>query len=1264
MRSVMRLLLACAFAWGAVAHGQYPAWKSLDLGMVDVWNVGTNYRPLVATHGDSVYVAARFTNLMYEGTSWRVARFAASTGALQWQVAPVEFDYDIPWALAVDAQGDVVVTGSTGEYSTQSLRTIKFRGSDGAVLWRAPDPAQRLIGRVVRVDGAGNVLVLAGGEYDPAVARLFKYAGTDGSLLWEQDASGLADIVLDGAGNVFGTGEARPTSSSGLALRVAKRRGTDGTIAWDRELTTPSFEVQPRPLIAADAGGDLYVANNSTYWQTYVRRLAGSDGHEIWGRTVASATSALSPFALAAVPGGGIVLAGTFGRSVKYSGSGDLLWDRTYIASVGAGVAVHAVSVDAAGNAVHAGTDWNTRTGFVTKLSAINGTTTWSTTGPAVETAAIAFAGGSNPVVAVTARADERFELSLARYQGASGAKAWQVVPPPAPGDAVAADALPYCCGTSAIDTPATAIDAGGSVLVAGYEVTGGGTRMRVIKRSSIDGSLLWSRAIDDGPRAYARATALALDRTGNVIVSGTTSSSRYAPDTNGRVVKLSALDGSVLWDVLLDDGTRDVVLPHSVAIDAAGSVLLGSMATTSDGTQIRTVKLAGANGQLLWTRSEPGGATQGRVRVAVNNGDAVVAAGDLDVAYGRTRVLKYAGGDGASLWSSTLDGSMLYAGWGGNSGGLGVDGAGNVTVATIFGSTLSLGVSRLAGTDGTQSWRYEVVGVSNTVFALDREGNVHSFAESAGTVRARKLASATGIPLWEQTVIAGRTCGARLYTAVADSTGNAHLSVSWSSVPSGPTCAGVPWTPRVVTLQGTTGALVTDRVQDVNDELHASAARDDAIVFAGRGAGTGTPLGIRLVKFTTSPQTSTLGRGTVTATPYGPLAVQGATLAGNQLLQWQKDAVIDLGTIPGTPGTSVHIDFNGFGVPAGATLTLRSQAAGQSVVIEARDGSMSVIQGAVRTQGTNGAPAPDLYLHNRKGIAIHASGAIDAPRGLVLDALDASPDAGAKIANQGRVHGGTSLALFAGGVNGGGTFAADAVTLSTFGHANNPVHGAFFLDNGLHFVPATSGRIAFTANLYGRSPQVMNLLLAGDATFTMPSAWPAGITLPANNAVVLPGSVRPPNTPPPSYGGGSMIVQATGKLTLAGAAGDLVFPGGIVLKAGVAIDFDGIAVNQGWTTSGQSFQGLFFEAPAIGNRKGLIQIYGNDLNWANFSSMPTAFVRSFTLQQGSGGEAALLPADTVAPHLNTYSKVIEAAARGQCWTCVLDMQPTNMYGP
>ncbi len=124
------------------------------------------------------------------------------------------------------------------------------------------------------------------------------------------------------------------------------------------------------------------------------------------------------------------------------------------------------------------------------------------------------------------------------------------------------------------------------------------------------------------------------------------------------------------------------------------------------------------------------------------------------------------------------------------------------------------------------------------------------------------------------------------------------------------------------------------------------------------------------------------------------------------------------------------------------------------------------------------------------------------------------------------------------------------------------------------------------------------------------------------------------------------------------------MFPGGIVLKAGATLDLAGVIVDNGWTGAGVTLQGVFFEAPNIVSTGGDIKVFTNDLNWVNFSTYPHAPFSTWQLSGVPGGQYAYVSADCVAPHLNTYSAITEAAASGQCWTCLVNNTPMNSAPP
>ncbi|MEP7327985.1 MAG: Ig-like domain-containing protein [Betaproteobacteria bacterium] len=407
-------------------------------------------------------------------------------------------------------------------------------------------------------------------------------------------------------------------------------------------------------------------------------------------------------------------------------------------------------------------------------------------------------------------------------------------------------------------------------------------------------------------------------------------------------------------------------------------------------------------------------------------------------------------------------------------------------------------------------------------------------------------------------------------------------------------------------------------------------------------------------------------GTATIVSNPYGTLTVTGATLFGNTISSMSNNVVIQLGKVPGSTGAAAVFDFQGLNIGPDSEVWIRSGAAGQVVRLVDSSASASAIGGYLTANDFGGGGFPVLYLKNSNGVAIHAGAAVNGQAGVIIDTLGATWTEGRALVNNGVIDAGPSLEILASNVTGSGEHRGDNIMIHTFGNAHNPIDGNYYLHNGLLLQATSNVDVALTLNAYGSTPQVFNFRVVRNngVTLRMPSAWPSGWAIPANNAVVAPGDVRPAGMPDPGYGGGSMIVQAEGRITLgATATGDFAFPGAVVLKSDVAIDTNGVLVNQGWTASGRAFQGVFFEAPSIGSSS-FIRVYGNDLNWVNFSTFPATPVRALALVRNVDGSASYASSDATAPHLNTYSTLINTAAAGGCWTCLLETAPVNMTGP
>jgi len=125
------------------------------------------------------------------------------------------------YGVAVDSNGNVIVTGSISQGDTTIIRTQKY-DANGNLIWQKDyqkSGVKTNVGESVAIDKDGNIYVggIVGAGYTSSqLASLFtnyiilKY-DSNGNLLWHKEydnhfADFLRDIVVDSDGNVYATG--------------------------------------------------------------------------------------------------------------------------------------------------------------------------------------------------------------------------------------------------------------------------------------------------------------------------------------------------------------------------------------------------------------------------------------------------------------------------------------------------------------------------------------------------------------------------------------------------------------------------------------------------------------------------------------------------------------------------------------------------------------------------------------------------------------------------------------------------------------------------------------------------------------------------------------------------------------------------------------------------------------------------------------------------------------------------------------------------
>ncbi|MBI4603492.1 MAG: SBBP repeat-containing protein [Planctomycetes bacterium] len=229
-------------------------------------------------------------------------------GNLLWEAVAAHTDPDgVPAALAIDREGSVIETGQAG--------TVKYAAA-GNLLWALPLGEGGASGQAVAVDRQGNVLVAGPGgatKYSP-----------DGKELWKGDAvKGVLRraLALDPAGGVYLSG-VLPGVGPGLA-----KYGADGTLAW-----TVSYELPGAAPIALSVGPAGSVFTALTFQGDYGTFAHDPEGKPLWSDRhdgPAGKGRGTQPSAVALDPRGDIVVAGQAGGDIatlKYDAAGNQLW--------------------------------------------------------------------------------------------------------------------------------------------------------------------------------------------------------------------------------------------------------------------------------------------------------------------------------------------------------------------------------------------------------------------------------------------------------------------------------------------------------------------------------------------------------------------------------------------------------------------------------------------------------------------------------------------------------------------------------------------------------------------------------------------------------------------------------------------------------------------------------------------------------------------------------------------------------------------------
>ncbi len=553
-------------------------------------------------------------------------------------------------SMAVDASGNVYVTGSSSNGSNADFLTIKYNAA-GAIQWRAVANGSANsadVAYALALDGSGNVVV-TGTSYAAGLANYLtvKY-DNNGSELWRATFNGAQNgddeayaVAIDAGGNIYVTG----TSFNGTAYDFGSvldfltiKYSPSGAQLWTRRVTGTDRGVDRPNAIAVDGSGNVVVAGYS-----YSGSSAGNDfltvkydtsGNELWRATFDAAGGSDLGFALAIDASGNVYLAGQGFNgtdndylTIKYDASGAKQWHRMANGTGNAGDIAYAVAVDASGNViVHGQSDLASgglpgpaNPKYMTVKYDAAGTELWrattngSGTGYDISSALAVDAAGN---IYVTGYDGSGVLLSL-KYGPAGGAPAWS-------------SSIAGAGSANGAALVSTVIDGTGNVHVAGYQGSGTGNDFLVVKYDA-SGAEQW-RANEGQHIGISTAfasdlvgrDAMKVDAAGNIYITGR---SNYGAGSDYLTAKYD-LSGNELWRAMANGPGNNIDQPYALAVDSGGNVYATGDSYANSRSGMLTVKYS-ASGIEQWRVVASDGATESvsaRVLAVDSAGDVIVS--------------------------------------------------------------------------------------------------------------------------------------------------------------------------------------------------------------------------------------------------------------------------------------------------------------------------------------------------------------------------------------------------------------------------------------------------------------------------------------------------------------------------------------------------------------------------------------------------------------------------------------------------------------
>ena len=553
--------------------------------------------------------------------------------------------------LVIDKNSNVYVSGYKSGAGIQELIVIKY-SSNGDTLWVRNH--NHSSATALAVDDGGNAYMTGAAQSDFII---IKYA-PNGDSLWVKTYNGpgnLGDVVIDvevdKTGNVYITGN---SSGNGTGSDIATIKYTpDGDTLWVRRYHGPRKSIDFANALAVDIDGNVYVTGGGEYVNynvssvDYTTFKYANNGDTLWIRRFNGKGLVISddrPVAMKIDTSGNIYVTGNTQEdlynydftTVKYKSTGDTLWIRRFTSLSRHDDQVKALTVDWGGNVIVTGKSvrgpYSFGGDFATIKYSPSGDSVWVRyyQGPA-------FDDDSPAALAV----DEVGNVYITGASTGVGTYYDYATIKYAPNGDTMWVRRYNGPGNGNDQATALAIDDSGNVYVTGESFGSGNAREFVTIKYNSVGDSIWVRRYKGIENGDNIATDLSLDAKGNVYVTGRSIGNGTYYDY--ATIKYNP-NGDTLWVRRYNGLGNYEDIPSALSLDSAGNAYVtGKSWGVGSSRDYATIKY-NSNGDQIWVEryDGPNSGNDVSTDLAIDNSGNVFVTGTSENDYLTIKYVQY----------------------------------------------------------------------------------------------------------------------------------------------------------------------------------------------------------------------------------------------------------------------------------------------------------------------------------------------------------------------------------------------------------------------------------------------------------------------------------------------------------------------------------------------------------------------------------------------------------------------------------------------